>query len=64
MDLVLVKGIKPMACIEIKNSSTPNITRGLTESIKDLDTKLNFIIVPQEDVDYLIKKDIQVTSLN
>ncbi|MDP2387603.1 MAG: ATP-binding protein [Bacteroidota bacterium] len=63
MDLVLVKGITPFVCIEIKNSSTPTISRGLTESLLELKTKNNYIVVPGHDVDYLLKKEIRVVSL-
>lgn len=63
MDMVLVKGIKPIVCIEIKNSSTPAFTRGMTESLKTLKTKHNFIIVPQNNTDYLIKRNVRVVSL-
>lgn len=63
MDLVLVKGIKPIASVEIKNSSTPNLTRGMTESINDLDTKHNFVIIPQANTNYPLGKTIQVCDL-
>ncbi len=63
MDLVLVKGVKPFACIEIKNSATPNISRGLTESLAELKPKYSFIVVPKADTDYLIKKNVRVVNL-
>ena len=63
MDLVLVKGIHAFVSIEIKNSSTPNLTRGMTESINDLNTKQNFIIVPSLNTNYPIGKVIQVCDL-
>ncbi len=47
MDLVLVKGIKPLACIEIKNSASPSISRGLTESLAELKPRHSFIVVPK-----------------
>jgi len=62
-DLVIVKSGKPMAAIEIKYTSTPKITKSITISIQDLQTKLNFIITPASD-DYLIKENIRVCSLN
>ncbi len=63
MDLVLVKGIKPFACIEIKNSATPSISRGITESLEELKPKYTFIIVPKSGTDYLLKKNIRVIGL-
>lgn len=63
LDLVLVKGIQPIACVEIKNSSTPTLSRGLTESLLELKTKQNFIVVPGTDVDYILKKEIRVVCL-
>ena len=63
MDLVLVKGIAPIACIEIKNSSTPTITRGMTVSINDLETKFNYVIVPSLNTDYPLGKVIQACDL-
>ncbi len=44
MDLVLVLANKPIACIEIKTSTEAKLTRGTYESIKDLNTKDNFVI--------------------
>jgi predicted AAA+ superfamily ATPase len=47
VDLVLVDGLIPRFCIEIKHSSTPAITRGMIQVIDDLQTPHNFIITPQ-----------------
>ncbi|MFN8429590.1 MAG: ATP-binding protein [Spirosomataceae bacterium] len=47
VDLVLVKGIKPVISIEIKLSLNSGISRGNTQSIMDLGTKTNFIITPE-----------------
>lgn len=46
MDLVLVKGLKPIVSIEIKLSLTPALKRGSTESVNDLMTKHNFVVTP------------------
>lgn len=48
-DVVLVKGNKPVACIEIKYSNAPKPTKGFFTSISDLATKQNFIITPATD---------------
>ncbi|MES2559535.1 MAG: ATP-binding protein [Bacteroidota bacterium] len=60
-DLILVKGTKPVASIEIKLSNTPDVSRGFYECIDDLGTAHNYIITPASDK-YLIKK--QVTGCN
>ena len=46
IDLVLVKGIHPVAGIEIKYSNAPSLSRGVHECIADLKTKRNFVITP------------------
>ncbi len=46
MDLVLVKGLKPVVAIEIKLSLTPALKRGSTESVNDLRTEHNFVVTP------------------
>lgn len=61
-DIVLKKGLKPLASIEIKYSSAPKITKGFTLAIDDLDTKNNYIITPDCD-DYTIRAGIVVCSL-
>jgi predicted AAA+ superfamily ATPase len=45
-DLVLVKGITPVACIEIKHSNAPTVSKGFFNSIDDLKAKHNFVITP------------------
>jgi uncharacterized protein len=48
-DLLLVNGIMPIACIEIKISSTPKVTKGFYECISDLGTKKNYVVTPASD---------------
>ena len=60
-DLILVKGVKPVAAIEIKLSNAPVISKGFRECINDLKTKSNFVITPAGD-EYMLEK-IQVCSL-
>jgi len=62
-DLVLVKGLLPIASIEIKYSSSPKLTKGFVISIDDLKTKYNYIITPSSDM-YRVRKDITVCSLS
>ena len=45
-DIVLAKGIHPVACIEIKLNNAPTISKGNMQSISDLQTKKNFVVVP------------------
>lgn len=44
VDLVLVKGVTPIASIEIKNSNNPSISRGFYLAIEDIKTEHNYII--------------------
>ncbi|MFQ5650556.1 MAG: ATP-binding protein [bacterium] len=61
-DLVLVRGNKPLACIEIKYTAAPKLSKGLQIAIEDLGTEANFIIVPQSET-YPVGKNIMVCSL-
>lgn len=61
-DLVLVRGNKPLACIEIKYTAAPKLSKGIQIAIEDLGTEANFIIVPQSET-YPIGKNIMVCSL-
>ncbi len=61
-DLILVKGLKPAAAIEIKLTNAPVISKGFYECIADLKTKNNYIITPGSD-NYETNK-IQICSLN
>jgi uncharacterized protein len=63
MDLVLVKGLKPLVCIEIKTTNEPNLSRGFYESLKDLKCKNAYVITPYQQVNYLVDKDVQVVGL-
>ncbi len=62
MDLVLLKGIKPVATIEVKYTLSPDITKSIITSIQDLKTEKNFVIIPNGD-DYKTKNNILVCSL-
>jgi uncharacterized protein len=61
-DLVLVKGIKPIACIEIKYTNAPTVSKGFYESIADLETERNFVITPGS-TRWTTKEGITVCSL-
>lgn len=61
-DIVLVKGIQPLACIEIKYSNSPVVSRGFYECIKDLKTIQNYVITPGSKA-WTTKEGIKVCSL-
>jgi uncharacterized protein len=62
-DLVLVKGNKAMACIEIKLSTAPQVSKGYLQTILDLNTTHNYIIMPTGD-NYKSQNNIQIYNLN
>ena len=62
-DLVLVKGNRPVSCMEIKLSNTPVISRGFHEVIVDMKTKNNFVITP-ESKNYLHNDATRVCGIN
>lgn len=46
IDVVLVKGINPVAAIEIKYADAPSLSKGFYEAINDLQTTKNYVITP------------------
>lgn len=62
-DLLLVQGIIPIACIEIKLSNSPAVSRGFLNCITDLEPKFSFIITPQSDT-YMVNHDVTIISLS
>ncbi len=61
-DVVLVQGITPVACIEIKLSNAPVVSKGFMSCVQDLEPKYKFIITPQSDT-YVTSNGVTVTSL-
>ncbi len=61
-DVVLTSGGNPLSCIEIKLSNAPTLSRGFYESIRDLKTKKNYVVVPEGE-SYRSAKDITVSGL-
>lgn len=49
MDLVLTRAGIPVASVEIKYSNSPSLSKGYHESVKDLETTKNFVVVPKGD---------------
>jgi predicted AAA+ superfamily ATPase len=62
-NLVIVKGDKVFACVEIKYTSVPKLTKSLTNSVADLNCTNNYIVTSNSD-SYLLRKDIRVCSLS
>lgn len=61
-DLVLVEGLKPIACIEIKLSNSPTVSKGFLNCIEDLEPTKSFIITPKSET--YQSKTIEVTNLS
>ena len=61
-DVVFVKGITPIACAEIKLNNAPSISKGYFQSIDDMGTKKNFVIVPGTE-EYKTKDEVIICSL-
>lgn len=61
-DLVLVKGITPLACIEIKLSNTPAVSKGFISCSEDLQPMYKFIITPESDT-FTTQHEIRITNL-
>lgn len=62
-DLVLVQGHKPVVCIEAKMNNQPKITKSLSSSIQDLETKENFIVTPSVKHSYALNQNTTVCNL-
>jgi uncharacterized protein len=61
-DLVLVRGGRPIAGIEVKHTSAPKLTKGTLQSFADLGAPMNFIVTPDTD-DYQMADNIRVCKL-
>jgi len=61
-DMVLAKGIHPVACAEIKLNNAPVISKGNYQSIADLKTKMNFVVVPDIE-EYKTKEGIIICNM-
>ena len=62
IDLVLVKGGKPIIAIEIRYSNDPSLTRGNTQAITDLNAEQTLMVTPEAD-GYWLRKDVRVCSI-
>jgi predicted AAA+ superfamily ATPase len=63
LDLVITRGDKPVAGIEIKFGSDPRASRGNTEAVQFLKTEFNFILI-KDDEDYTLSNGFRVCGLN
>jgi len=62
LDLVLVRGTKPIAGIEVKLSNSPNITRGTTFASGDLGNMPVYVVTHSVSEDYRHNALVTVTS--
>ena len=62
LDLILTKSLRPVFAIEIKYSSSPNLTKGNLIAFEDIQAEHNFIITPDSE-DYQISRTTRVCSL-
>lgn len=60
-DIVMARGIKPVACIEVKLNNAPSISKGNFQSVEDLQTKKNFVVVPDAE-EYKTKEGIIICN--
>ena len=64
LDLLLVKGLIPIASVEIKFAENPKISKGLINCTETLKTTQNYIIIPIQNEDYKIKENITVCGFD
>ncbi|GAB3489807.1 ATP-binding protein [Spirosoma knui] len=62
LDLLLVKGGKPIVALEIRYSNAPTLTRGNTQAINDLGIDQALVVTPEAD-GYWLQKDVRVCSI-
>jgi hypothetical protein len=61
-DLILVRGITPVACIEIKLTNSPSVSRGFINCTEDLNPSFKYIITPSSE-GYETTHGVKVISL-
>jgi uncharacterized protein len=61
-DLLIVQGITPLACIEIKLTNAPSVSRGFISCLEDLQPKFKYLITPESDT-YPGSADVTITNL-
>jgi len=63
IDLVLVKGIRPVAVFEIKFSQSPQLSQGIRFAMEEIGAERNYVLVPEGE-EYPIGKGIIVCGLS
>jgi predicted AAA+ superfamily ATPase len=63
LDLLLIKGNRPLVGIEVKYSNAPKITKGTTVASKDFDNLPIWIVTPGVEENYAINQHTSVTGL-
>lgn len=61
-DLVLISPSNKLTCIEVKHSSTPKISKGFYQSIKDLKADSQYVIIPSGE-SFMLNEDLKVINL-
>ncbi|MCY1517283.1 hypothetical protein D9M68_519560 [compost metagenome] len=62
-DLLLVQGINPVVCIEIKLTNMPVVSKGFLNCIQDLNPAHSFILTPQSET-YISTNGITIMNLS
>jgi predicted AAA+ superfamily ATPase len=62
IDLVLVRGGKPVVAIEVKRASAPKVKKGFHIACNDLDIPHRYLVYPGEE-SYLLPGNVQVLPL-
>jgi len=63
LDLVLIKGNRPVVGIEVKYSNAPKITKGTTIASKDFSDLPVWIVTPGVRENYTLSQNVSVTGL-
>lgn len=61
-DIVIAKGVTPIACVEVKLNNAPHISKGNLQSFMDMNTKRNYVVVPDAD-EYVTSGSVTVCNL-
>jgi predicted AAA+ superfamily ATPase len=62
IDLILVKGLKAIAAIEIKYSLSPSVSKGFYEALDDLGSPMSFVVIPS-GMAYKTRQNSKIISL-
>ncbi len=62
IDLILVRGLKPLVAIEIKYSSAPVVSKGFYEALGDLKNPVSYVIIPSGQT-YKLSRNTRVINL-